>query len=89
MTLQQIQKYLYAVAGQQGMEGTDPDIEAAIYWYASDYHSGQSSDLYEILCLSPYSPGPLENSPSDDVDNSSNMWYHIIKDEVEQGGEFP
>lgn len=35
------------------------DIEAAIYWFAVDYHSGQSSDLYSILSMSDYRPGVM------------------------------
>lgn len=82
MTLQQIQKFLYTNAGMHGMEGTDPDIEAAIYWYASDWHSGQSSDLYAVLCASPYTPGPMENSPENDLDSESYCWYNILQDEL-------
>jgi hypothetical protein len=39
------------------------DTEEAIYWYASDYHGGQSSNLYAAICESPYSPGPCSNGP--------------------------
>ena len=38
------------------------DREGAIYWYASDYHAGQSSDLYAVLCESGYQPGPMMSS---------------------------
>ena len=31
---------------------------AAIYWFAAEWHGGQSSNLYSALCMSPYSPGP-------------------------------
>lgn len=90
LTLQTLQKFLYVNAGLQGMEGTDPDLEAAIYWYAADHHEGQTSDLYAVLCTSPYSPGPCESSPADDLDNSSNVWYHMIHDEITvNGAEFP
>jgi hypothetical protein len=37
------------------------DTECAIYWFASDYHGGQSSNLYAALCGSEYHPGMLEN----------------------------
>jgi hypothetical protein len=39
------------------------DRECAIYWFASDYHSGQQSNLYSALSTSLYSPGPLERGP--------------------------
>jgi len=35
------------------------DIEESIYWFASDYHGGQWSNLYAALCASDYSPGPI------------------------------
>ena len=35
------------------------DTEAAIYWFAYDYHGGQSSNLYSALSSSEYHPGPL------------------------------
>ena len=38
------------------------DIEAAIYWFASDYHRGQWSELYSILSTSEYRPGRMETS---------------------------
>jgi hypothetical protein len=35
------------------------DMEAAIYHFATDYHSGQSSELYSILSTSDYRPGMM------------------------------
>lgn len=40
-------------------ETIESDGEVAIYYFASDYHDGQSSDLYKILSQSEYKPGPL------------------------------
>ena len=42
------------------------DTEAAMYWFASDWHNGQSSNLYMALCKSPYHPSMLENGCPDD-----------------------
>jgi hypothetical protein len=42
---------------------TDFDIEEAIFWFANDYHGGQNSNLYEVLCNSPYEPGPNVAGP--------------------------
>jgi len=50
------------------------DVEAAIYWFASDYHSGQWSDLYSILSTSDYYPGMGELSPrSESFDIDENL----------------
>lgn len=43
-------------------DGFNDDAEIAMYWYAHDHHSGQSSDLYSVLSTSPYSPGPMRRS---------------------------
>lgn len=40
------------------------DREEAIYWFANDWHGGQSSNLYSALSTSPYRPGPLERGES-------------------------
>jgi hypothetical protein len=39
------------------------DREQAIYWFASDYHGGQWSNLYAALCESQYQPSPIERCP--------------------------
>jgi hypothetical protein len=41
------------------------DVEEAIYWFASDYHGGQWTNLYSALSTSPYNPGPLRRGPED------------------------
>ena len=43
------------------------DIEAAIYWFASDWHGGQWSNLYSVLSTSPYKPGLSEASCPDEA----------------------
>lgn len=40
--------------------------EPAIYWFASDWHGGQSTNLYAALCASEYTPGAFENACPDD-----------------------
>lgn len=40
-------------------EATRFEICEAIYCYASLNHDGQWSELYRILCESPFRPGPL------------------------------
>ena len=44
----------------------DLDIESAIWWFANDYHEGQFHPLYEILSISPFSPGPSHRSVEDE-----------------------
>ncbi len=46
-------------------EGFEHDAEAAIYWFANDWHSGQASELYSILSTSPFSPGPISTLESE------------------------
>lgn len=41
----------------------DADAYCAIYWFASDYHNGQRSNLYSVLSTSPYRPGMCERGP--------------------------
>jgi len=48
----------------QGFEGTDVDIEQAIYWFAYANHGGQDTNLYVALGQSDYKPGPDEREPS-------------------------
>ena len=62
------------------LKATDPsadafDVEEAIYWFAADYHGGQSSNLYGVLSTSDYRPGPLCRGPED------KFLYHELEDE--------
>jgi hypothetical protein len=41
------------------------DREAAIWWFANDWHTGQWSNLYSALSISPYHPSPMETGPRD------------------------
>lgn len=52
------------------------NVEAAIYWFASDYHGGQATNLYEALCQSPYNPGPLERC----VPDSALMYFETLEE---------
>ncbi len=46
-----------------GVDAEPFDVEAAIYWFANDWHGGQWSNLYSALSTSPYRPGACENGP--------------------------
>jgi hypothetical protein len=48
-------------------EADEFSVEAAIYWFASDCHGGQWSNLYAALSQSPYRPGQLERGCPDDA----------------------
>lgn len=55
------------------------DIEASIYWYSHDYHSGQGSNLYRILCESKYQPGRLMRSHEDEGGLVSECYYALSR----------
>lgn len=50
---------------RHGTEADDFDVESAIYWFANDWHGGQSSNLYSALSTSDYRPGASERGPTD------------------------
>ena len=41
----------------------DADAYCAIYWFANDWHGGQSSNLYSVLSTSPLSSWPMRVWP--------------------------
>lgn len=61
-------------------ENSDFDREAAIYWFASDYHGGQASELYEVLSTSEFSPGLTHNSVRDEGELAEEM-YNALESE--------
>ena len=42
------------------------DAEAAMYWFAHDWHSGQTSNLYSVLSTSQYKPGASMHGVADE-----------------------
>jgi hypothetical protein len=60
-------------------DGDEFDIEEAIYWYASHYHGGQGSNLYEALSLSPYSPGPCMRELNEEDSLVAAYLYSILE----------
>lgn len=71
-------------------EGHDPDVtedellfgcEEAIYWFASEWHGGQGSNLYAVLSTSPYRPGANERGPSNDE------FYDVLVDHFVVGDD--
>jgi len=63
-----------------GADVEDFDMEAAIYWYANDYHGGQASDLYSILSTSEFKPGPTHHGVKDEGDMAEKMYKNLEKE---------
>lgn len=57
------------------------DLECAIYWFAAHNYDGQTSDLYRVLCESPYHPGVFEAQP--DPDSIAGMLYKILNEAIQ------
>ena len=53
------------------------DREEAIYWFANDWHGGQSSNLYSALSTSEYKPGMNERCPP--ADSVDAMMYEALE----------
>ena len=54
--------------------------EVAIYWFSSDYHGGQSSNLYKALCQSRYRPSCLCGGIEDeDMDFAEDMYNFLVE----------
>ena len=67
---------LEMVTGDDDPGGENFDLGCAAYWYAANYHGGQSTDLYRLLTAVDYHPGPLESGP----DDSARVWYDAMRD---------
>ena len=61
------------------------DYEEAIYWFASEYHGGQWTNLYAALCASPFRPSILARQVN--RDGMAGWFYdelvrHFVNDEI-------
>jgi hypothetical protein len=63
------------------------DREEAVYWFAANYHGGQSSNLYEALSMSPYAPGLATNEPDDDFAYDLLISEYAPEDEDDENAE--
>ena len=63
-TLEEMRDHLQMVMTDSQLDWEEIDAEEAIYWFASAYHSGQSSNLYAALSASKYTPSPMHSGPS-------------------------
>jgi hypothetical protein len=73
------QEMVEFIRGQFGDEPEDFDVEEAIYWFASAWHSGQWSNLYSVLSTSQYHPGLCSNGP--EPDSMGDMILRTLEDE--------
>lgn len=55
------------------------DLEAAIYWFANDYHGGQWSNLYSALSTSPYRPSPLAHGIENESELAAEMYNFLVE----------
>ena len=74
-TNEELHEYLNAIAKQY--EADEVNVEGAIYWFASDYHSGQNSNLYSVLSTSPYHPSRMANGIESE-DETTQMLYEAL-----------
>ena len=54
-------------------------MEAAIYWFAYGYHSGQWSDLYSILSTSEYKPSMLARNVNDEDEEVKMLYQDLVE----------
>lgn len=60
-TAEEMRTFLRPLA--KAMDADDFDIEEAIYWFAANWHGGQSSNLYSALSTSDFKPSRLATGP--------------------------
>ncbi len=60
-TLEEMREFIDSLP--LGDEVEEFDREEAIYWFASEWHSGQASNLYSALSRSQFTPGASTNGP--------------------------
>lgn len=67
-------EHLYNTFGRE----TDVfDVETAVYWFASDWHGGQWTNLYKALCVSDYRPGRMVNGVEDESEISMDLYKEL------------
>ena len=60
----------------------EDEAEIAIYWFASRWHGGQTSELYSILSTSPYTPGPSTDLTTED--ETIQDMYHALENNFKE-----
>jgi hypothetical protein len=51
--------------------------QEAIYWFASDHHGGQWSNLYAVLCASQFTPSPIAGGIGHDT-MAGVLYNHLV-----------
>lgn len=69
-------------------ETLQTDGEIAIYWFASEYHSGQSSNLYKALCTIDYNPGRMINNVLDENEIVCMIFNFLVEKYDPDGDNF-
>jgi hypothetical protein len=82
-TIEEMRKTLKSIPFAD--EHDELDREAAIYWFASEYHGGQGSTLYSALCASPYTPGRLTRDISNEGDGAQYCYGNLVREYVGDG----
>ena len=76
-TLDEMQEFL--LGHPYAAEADAFDVAQAIYWFCSDWHGGQWSNLYAALCGVGYTPGDCENGC--EPDGMSTFMYEALEAE--------
>lgn len=61
------------------------DYNGAIYYFASHYHGGQSSNLYRAMNQTGYTPGAMEKEPIDFADYEYTYLLYNIQYDIDDG----
>lgn len=69
-------------------ESIKNDGDVAIYWFASEYHSGQPSNLYIALCEVQYNPGRMINNIGDEDDTVCMIFNALLTEFADEDAEF-
>jgi len=66
-----------ALHERTGGEGSDFDVAEALYWIGNDYHDGQFSVWYRVLCMCGFCPGRCSNGP--ESESAAQYLYETIE----------
>jgi len=80
-TLEEMRAFIDALPFAE--ERSEFDREAAIYWFANNWHGGQASNLYSALSQSEFHPGPCCNGPEPDS-TESDLYLQLQTEFVEE-----
>ena len=77
-TQQEMFEFLSNKFENAGIDGIIDNILISSYWFAYNFHDGQTSDLYSALCNSFYSPSILANNIEDEYDSIVFAMYNAL-----------